>query len=120
MTILVVVVVLTLFISAHCSLFEAVLYSTRIGALEAHRTKSKFKSVAGRMMKMKRHIGVPISGILILNTLANTAGATFAGMYAHEVLGAGLVIAVSPGHGSGRSRRYRSFAGCRTRRAAGD
>ena len=43
------------------------------------------------MIQMKRDIGTPISAILILNTLANTAGATIAGMYAHKVLGTGFV-----------------------------
>ena len=41
MTILVIVVFLTIFISAHCSLFEAVLYSTRIGTLEVAATRDQ-------------------------------------------------------------------------------
>ena len=40
---------------------------------------------------MKRDVATPTSAILILNTIANTAGATIAGMYAHKTLGVGLV-----------------------------
>ncbi len=91
MGILLTVVFLTIFISFQCSLYEATLYSTRMGALESAKTKKKQKDAAVRMIQLKRDISVPISAILILNTLANTAGATIAGMYAHTVLGAVLV-----------------------------
>jgi CBS domain containing-hemolysin-like protein len=43
------------------------------------------------MIQMKKQISVPIAAILILNTIANTAGATIAGMYAHKILGAVFV-----------------------------
>ena len=91
MFILLLVVFLTIFISAQCSLYEATLYSTRMGALEAAKTKSKFKGLAQQMINMKKQVSAPIAAILILNTLANTAGATIAGMYAHDVLGAAMV-----------------------------
>lgn len=91
MVILLVVVFLTIFISAQCSLYEATLYSTRMGSLEAARSKAKTKGIARRMIQMKRQISAPIAAILILNTIANTAGATIAGMYAHQVLGTSLV-----------------------------
>ena len=91
MTILLVVVGLTIFISFQCSLYEATLYSTRMGTLEAAKSGKKHRGGALRMIQMKRDISVPVSAILVLNTLANTAGATIAGMYAHEVLGGGLV-----------------------------
>lgn len=87
MIILVTVVVLTIFISSQCSLYEAILYSTRIGALEAEKVKGKRKEKAVQMLEMKKNISVPLSAILILNTIANTAGATIAGMYAHKVIG---------------------------------
>ena len=89
MLVLVVIVFLTLFVSACCSLFEAVLYSTRIGTLEAVRRKKDKKSKSAlQLIDFKRNISTPISAILITNTLANTAGATVAGMYASKVLGA--------------------------------
>lgn len=40
---------------------------------------------------MKKNIASPIAAILILNTVANTAGATIAGMYATGVLGSAWV-----------------------------
>ena len=91
MGILLLVVFLTIFVSFQCSLYEATLYSTRMGALESAKAKKKQKSVALHMIQLKRDISMPLSAILILNTLANTAGATIAGMYAHEVLGPFMV-----------------------------
>jgi magnesium and cobalt exporter, CNNM family len=87
MTALIVVVFLTLFISASCSLFEATLYSSRSGALEAARTEGTRKALATRLLEMKADIAVPIASILILNTVAHTAGATVAGMYATQEMG---------------------------------
>lgn len=95
MGILMTVVALTLSISALCSLFEATLYSTRIGALEAIKSQGNRGRLARNFIRMKREIDVPIASILILNTVANTAGATLAGMYASEVLGASWVILFS-------------------------
>lgn len=97
MAILIVVVFLTIFISAHCSLFEATLYSTRTAALEAEKASGTRPRRARRFMDLKRNIAVPIASILILNTVANTGGATLAGMYAHEVLGSAVVPIFSAG-----------------------
>jgi CBS domain containing-hemolysin-like protein len=91
MAVLLVVVFLTIFISAQCSLYEATLYSTRLGTLEAAKSKSKTRQMARKMIQLKKQISEPIAAILILNTIANTAGATLAGMYAHKTLGVGLV-----------------------------
>ncbi len=91
MSVLIFVVVLTIFISAQCSLYESTLYSTRMGTLESARLKPRTKKLALMMIQMKKQISVPISAILILNTIANTAGATVAGMYAHKILGAAMV-----------------------------
>ena len=91
MSILILVVFMSLSISGMCSLFEAVLYSTRIGTLEAVKAKDKKKSLAEKLLHMKREISVPIASILVLNTIANTAGATIAGMYAAKELGTSLV-----------------------------
>ena len=95
MTGLIIVVVLTLSISAICSLFEATLYSTRVASLEAVRSSKKRRSQAERFLSMKREIAVPTSAILILNTVANTGGAAFSGMYASAALGAVWVPAFS-------------------------
>ncbi len=88
MILLITVVFLTIFISSQCSLYEATLYSTRMGTLEAERADPARGAKARRMIDLKQRISAPLSAILILNTLANTAGATLAGMYAHQALGA--------------------------------
>ncbi len=87
MLILLSIVFLTLFISANCSLYEAVLYSTRMGTLEAaKKRKDKRSKLATLFIQLKKNISTPIAAILITNTLANTTGATIAGIYASKVL----------------------------------
>jgi len=95
MTILIIVVFVTLFVSASCSLYEAVLYSTRSGTLEASKTLAKRGRLAAQFLTMKKNISQPIAAILILNTIANTAGATIAGMYAADVLGSSMIALFS-------------------------
>ena len=97
MTMLLVVAGLTVLISSMCSLFEATLYSTRIGSLEAERAEGKHVRLAERFIAMKANIARPTSAILVLNTIANTAGATICGMYAAQILGAVWVPAFSIG-----------------------
>lgn len=87
MTALILVTLATLAISALCSLFEAALYSTRIAALEAV-ADGPHAAAAKRMLALKRNISAPISAILILNTIANSAGCTLAGILAAKVLSA--------------------------------
>ncbi|MEJ2196624.1 MAG: hemolysin family protein [Ignavibacteriaceae bacterium] len=95
MTILLVIVFVTLFVSASCSLYEAVLYSTRPATLEAAKTQAKRGRLAAQFLAMKKSISQPIAAILILNTIANTAGATIAGMYAADVLGSSMIALFS-------------------------
>lgn len=95
MTILIIVVIVTILISANCSLYEAVLYSTRIGTLESAKTLESKPKLAHQLIAMKKKVSVPIAAILILNTVANTAGATVAGMYAADALGPALIPAFS-------------------------
>ncbi|MFH1921103.1 MAG: hemolysin family protein, partial [Planctomycetota bacterium] len=85
------VVGVTLVVSAFCSLLEATLYSTRVASLEAARADGNHPAAAGHMLKLKRDVSKPTSAILILNTIANTAGATVAGMLAAKVWGSGAV-----------------------------
>lgn len=92
---LVVVVFLTVFISANCSLYEATLYSTRTVTLEAERERGDRRKLAERFISLKRNISAPIAAILILNTISNTGGATVAGMYAGEELGPAMIPAFS-------------------------
>ena len=95
MTVLLVAAGLTVMVSCVCSLFESILYSTRVGALEAEKAEGSHSRLAERFMAMKSNIAEPTSAILVLNTIANTAGATLCGMYATQVLGSSMVPVVS-------------------------
>lgn len=87
LAICVLVVVVT---SAMCSLFEAVLYSVPVGHIE---TLVASKSRAGRLLKkLRAEVDAPITAILSLNTIANTAGAAIAGWLAGQALGAHNVV----------------------------
>jgi len=82
---LVLTVGLAILISAVCSLFEAVLYSVPLRHVEAMIENGKF---GGKTFKRLRlNIDRPIAAILSLNTIANTAGAAFAGVAATAVFG---------------------------------
>ena len=95
MTILIIVVAVTVLVSALCSLFEATLYSTRVGLLEAEAAGGRHARAARKMLELKRHIAKPTAAILVRNTVANTAGAAVAGMVASTVLGPSLILAFS-------------------------
>ena len=85
----------TVFVSSMCSFFEATLYSTRVGALEAERSQGTHSRLAERFLAMKSNIAKPTSAILVLNTVANTAGATICGMYAAQFMTPRGVVAFS-------------------------
>ena len=91
MGLLIAVVAVTLLVSALCSLFEATLYSTRVVSLEAAKAQGRHAHRAEAFLALKRQIAEPTAAILILNTVANTAGATIAGMLAAQYLGRGSV-----------------------------
>lgn len=82
---LIITVVLVVGISSLCSTTEAMLYSlswTQIEKFKADGRKS------GKLLySMRTNVDKPISAILTLNTLANTAGATIAGALAADALG---------------------------------
>ncbi|RLB12669.1 MAG: hypothetical protein DRG39_01325 [Deltaproteobacteria bacterium] len=72
-------------ISAACSLSEAVLYSVPLRHVEVLANSG---SRVGYIFKeLKENIDRPIGAILSLNTIANTAGAAFAGSAAYAVFG---------------------------------
>lgn len=83
MLVLTIAITVALLVSFLCSIFESVLLSigpTRVEALINEGRKS------GRILKdFKQHIDVPISAILIVNTVAHTVGATVAGASYVEV-----------------------------------
>ena len=55
-TTLVLVVGVTLFMSALCSLLEATLFSTRVASLEAARSDGHHLVAAGHMLDLKRDV----------------------------------------------------------------
>lgn len=72
-------------VSAGCSLFEAVLYSVPMRHIEA---LVQDKNRSGKILKkLQENIEKPITAILSLNTIANTAGAAIAGSAATAVFG---------------------------------
>jgi CBS domain containing-hemolysin-like protein len=77
-------------VSFLCSLLEAALLSARLGML-AER-KAAGNRGAGLLLEIKeQRIDDAISAILIVNTLANTLGATMAGAQAARVFGSAAV-----------------------------
>ncbi|MBS3779665.1 MAG: HlyC/CorC family transporter [Desulfovermiculus sp.] len=82
---LIVAVVMALGISFLCSLTEAVLYSVNWSYIETLRQSG---SKAGqRLFKLREDVDQPITAILTVNTVANTAGASVAGASAVAVFG---------------------------------
>lgn len=90
MTLLIITVALVLLVSALCSLTEASLYSVRVSYV---RNLADSGSRAGGILSgFKANMERPIAAILIVNTVANTAGATIAGAQAELALGHGALI----------------------------
>jgi CBS domain containing-hemolysin-like protein len=81
---------LAIIISALCSICEAALYSLPTSHIEI--TSQKHKRIGRILMEMKKDIHRPITAILTLNTIANTAGATIAGAAAAIVFGSESMI----------------------------
>ncbi len=85
MTLFVISVATVLLVSAACSLSEAALYSVRMPYI---RQLMDSGSRAGKVLAhFKANMERPITAILILNTAANTAGASVAGAQARQLLG---------------------------------
>ncbi|MDA8021144.1 MAG: hemolysin family protein [Thermoanaerobaculia bacterium] len=90
MGLFVVSVALVLCVSAFCSLSEAALYSVRMPYI---RQVAAEGASSGRILEsFKRNMERPITAILIVNTAANTAGATVAGAQAGILFGETAVI----------------------------
>lgn len=90
MTLLSISVFLVLIISAMCSLSEAALYAVRMPYI---RQLTESGSSAGFLLeKFKLNMEQPITAILIVNTVANTAGAAIAGAQARDVFGGRVSI----------------------------
>ena len=86
MALLFIYVGFALSLSFLCSMLEAALLSSRMSTLTEQ--KAQGSKGAGRLLALKQgRIDDAISAILILNTLANTLGATMAGAQAAHVFG---------------------------------
>ncbi len=85
MTVLILSSLTAIVVSFLCSMMEAVLLSTNKVKLETD--KQKGLPYALTMDKLRKNINRPIAAILILNTIAHTAGATIAGGAFSEVYG---------------------------------
>jgi CBS domain containing-hemolysin-like protein len=84
-TLLLLTVATVLLVSAFCSLSEAALYAVRLPYV---RGLAESGSRAGRVLQhFKEHMGRPITAILVVNTVSNTAGAAVAGALAAVVFG---------------------------------
>ena len=82
---LIITVLVSTGISALCSTAEAMLYSVQWTHIEQLRERG---SRAGDMLfQMRSNIEQPITAVLTLNTVANTAGASIAGALAAAALG---------------------------------
>jgi len=76
---------LVIIISALSSVLEAALYSLPVSHIDI--TKRSHKRIGRILMGLKKDIHRPITAILTINTIANTAGATFVGAAAAGVFG---------------------------------
>ena len=90
MTLFVTSVVVVLVVSAICSVSEAALYAVRRPYV---RQIAEEGSRAGALLlRFKDNMEQPISAILIVNTVANTAGAAVAGAQARYLFGEAALI----------------------------
>lgn len=80
---LIIAVAVSLIVSASCSLTEAVLYSVPLSHIEMLRKKGH--PAGERLADLRANIDQPITAVLTLNTIANTAGASVAGAFAANV-----------------------------------
>jgi putative hemolysin len=85
MTLFIASTVIVLVVSFICSMTEATLLSVSNVRLDSDKNKGLPYAII--LSKLKSNINRPIAAILILNTIANTGGATFAGSAFVEVFG---------------------------------
>lgn len=82
---LITTVAIVILVSATCSLLEAVLYAVPASHVE------QLADAGGRsgkaLKQLRTHVDRPITAILSLNTIANTAGAAIAGALAADAFG---------------------------------
>ncbi|OBQ54017.1 hemolysin family protein [Halodesulfovibrio spirochaetisodalis] len=86
---LITAVTFSIIISATCSITEAILYSVPWSHIEQLRNSGS--KVGSTLFKLRSDVERPITAILTLNTVANTAGATLAGAAFTKVYGPDLM-----------------------------
>ena len=82
MTLIIIYMVAAMLISGLCSILEATLLSTPISYIST--LESQGKKGADRLKRYKSEIDRPIAAILIVNTIANTVGASIVGSSAAD------------------------------------
>ena len=81
---------IAIFASAFCSLMEAALYSIPTPYVNDLANQGK---KSGKILKdFKENMSIPISGILIFNTISNTAGASVTGWAAGQLYGSTFIV----------------------------
>lgn len=85
MELIIIYVLVTVVVSAMCSVLESALLSTPLSFITTLESKNHPK--AKRLRLYKDDIDHPISAILTLNTIANTVGAALVGAQATQVFG---------------------------------
>ena len=81
--------IVSIALSALCSMLEATLLSTPLSYITG--LEEQGRSGAARLKRLKQNPDRPISAILCLNTIANTVGASIVGSLVYEVYGDALV-----------------------------
>ncbi len=87
---LIITVIFVTLTSAFCSTMEAMLYSVPWTHIEKLREEKR--PVGEILYQLRTHIDRPISAVLTLNTVANTAGSAIAGALAATALGSENLI----------------------------
>jgi CBS domain containing-hemolysin-like protein len=93
MALLIFYIIAVVSVSFLCSLMESILLSLNFSYIKVLK---KDRPVVGEMLeKLKKDIGVPLSAILIVNTIANTIGAAGVGAQSAALLGMEYMFYVS-------------------------
>ncbi|MGI6680895.1 MAG: CNNM domain-containing protein [Bdellovibrionota bacterium] len=93
MFLLILTILISVSVSFTCSLIEAAFYSLPMTFVYEEAKKG---SLSGKLLlKFKKDMGKPISAILILNTVANTTGASVSGWLVGELYGANALLPFS-------------------------
>lgn len=93
MTLIVLLIVLSAALSFLCSLLEAVILSTTHAYIAVEEKRGR--RFARILQKLKDNMNRPLSAILTINTLANTAGGAAVGAQVHKLYGEKYLATIS-------------------------